>query len=86
MLTGEGKIEKEDFINQSELIEGGMRASLLGNSLYVAATGFRQDRFRSELGGGKSGIRVHGFEFEGVYQPLEQFYFLTNLTSRSFRH
>ena len=83
MLTGDGVIEKEDFRNQSELIEGGIRASLLENSLYVAGTGFRQDRFRSELGGGKTGIRVSGFEFEGVYQPVEGFYLLSNLTYMS---
>ncbi len=83
MLTGDGLIEAEDFRNRSELVEGGVRASLLENSLYVAATGFRQDRFRSELGGGKSGIRVSGFEFEGVYQPVERFYLLTNLTYMS---
>ena len=83
MLGGEGVIDKEDFKNQSELIEGGVKLSLLENSLYIATTGFRQDRYRSELGGGKTGIRVSGLEFEAVYQPVERFYLLANLTYMS---
>ena len=86
MLTSEGKIEEEDFRNRGELIEGGLRANLLDNRWYLAASGFRQDRYRSELGGGRSGIRIHGFELESVFQPGERFYLLTNLAYLSGRY
>ena len=86
MLSSEGKIEEEDFTNRGELIEGGMRMNLRDNRLYLAASAFRQDRFRSELGGGRSGIRVHGFELESVFQPGERFYLLTNLAYLSGRY
>ncbi len=79
MLSG-GKLSGEDFRTRSDLYEIGGRLSLLESSLYISATAFRQDRNRSELGGGRSGIRVRGVELEGVYQPSERFHLLANLT------
>lgn len=78
MLSG-GKLDGKDFDTRSDLYEIGARLSLLEDHLYISATAFRQARNRSELGGGRSGIRVRGVELEGVYQPNEQFHLLANL-------
>ena len=80
LSLSDGKLEKDDFRVRSELWEVGVRLSLLGNRLYSSLTAFRQERFRSELGGGRSGILVRGAELEAVFQPDERFYLLANLT------
>ena len=75
----DGQLDKEDFRTRSDLYEIGLRLGLMEDHLYLSATAFRQDRNRSELGGGRSGIRVRGVEFEAVYQPSERFHLLANL-------
>ncbi len=78
MLSG-GRMDEEDFRTRSDLLEFGVRLGLMEDHLYLSATAFRQDRNRSELGGGRSGIRVRGMELEAVFQPTERFNLLANL-------
>lgn len=65
----DGQINREDFRNLSELYEAGIKAALLDNKLFAAATAFQQDRSRVALGGKKSNITLHGVELESTYQP-----------------
>ena len=67
--TPDGKINRDDFRNLSELAELGTKYSLLENKLFAGATVFNQTRARVSLGGKKNNIVVRGLELEAVYQP-----------------
>jgi len=67
--TPDGKINRDDFRNLSELAELGAKFSLLDNKLFAGATLFDQKRARVSLGGKKNNIVVRGLELEAVYQP-----------------
>jgi outer membrane receptor for monomeric catechols len=84
ILNGpDGKINRDDFRNLSELLEVGFKASWLQNKLFGAATLFEQQRSRSALGGEKDNILVHGFELETTYQPDTRLSFIANATFQS---
>lgn len=74
------QIDRNDFDNRSDLYEGGARFSFYDHKLFVGLTAFSQDRKKLEFRGGKNDIRVQGFELESVFQPINDFYFYTNLT------
>lgn len=65
----DGRINREDFRNLSELFEFGAKAALLDNKLFLAATAFYQDRSRVSLRGRKNDLTLRGLELEAVYQP-----------------
>lgn len=65
----DGQINRDDFRNLSELVELGLKVSLLENRLFAAATLFEQDRSRVSIRGRKNNLTLHGLELESVYQP-----------------
>ncbi|MFA5265009.1 MAG: TonB-dependent receptor plug domain-containing protein, partial [Opitutaceae bacterium] len=65
----DGQINRDDFRNLSDLMEAGVKTSLLDNKLYSAATVFDQKRSRVSIKGKKSNIVIRGLELESVYQP-----------------
>ncbi|MDB6094554.1 MAG: TonB-dependent receptor plug [Verrucomicrobia bacterium] len=79
----DGQINRGDFRNLSELFEGGVKASLLENRMFAAATVFQQNRSRVALGGKKNDITLHGLELETTYQPSPRLSFTGNATFQS---
>jgi iron complex outermembrane recepter protein len=68
------KINKNDLREENVLYELGTRFSLIDRKLYIAASGFRQNRSYNNARTGVSvPIRVHGTELEITYQPTTRF-------------
>jgi hypothetical protein len=76
----DGKINRSDFRNLSELREAGAKFSFLDHRLYVGSALFDQQRTRVSLGGKHSDIRVRGLELETVYQPSTRLSATANAT------
>jgi outer membrane receptor for monomeric catechols len=76
----DGRINREDFRNLSELFEAGVKVAAWENRLYTSASLFQQDRSRVSIKGRKSDIRVQGLELETVYQPSTQLSITANAT------
>jgi hypothetical protein len=79
----DGQINRADFRNLSELVEAGVKASLLDNKLFAAATLFDQKRSRVSLKGKKNNITLQGVELESTYQPDTKLSFTANATFQS---
>jgi len=79
----DGQINRDDFRNLSELLEAGVKAALLDNRLFAAATLFQQDRSRVSLGGKKNNITLRGLELESTYQPTTRLSITANATLQS---
>jgi hypothetical protein len=76
----DGRINREDFRNLSELVEAGVKVAALDNQLYASAAVFQQDRSRVSLRGRRNNIRVRGLELETVYQPSMRLSVTANAT------
>jgi outer membrane receptor for monomeric catechols len=76
----DGRINREDFRNLSELFEAGVKVAAWENRLYASASLFQQDRSRVSIKGRKSDIRVQGLELETVYQPSTRLSVSANAT------
>lgn len=69
----------------SELVEGGLKFSLLKDTLFISTAGFFQTRSIPTLGGGANQAEVTGLEIEGNYQPNKHLYLTAGYTlSESF--
>ncbi len=69
-----------DFHNESFLEEGGIKASLLKDTLFVSFAGFHQTRGFSGAGGAIVPIDAKGIEIEGNWQPNKNFYMTAGYT------
>lgn len=69
----DGQINRNDFRNLSELKEAGVKAALLDNRVFAAATYFQQDRTKINFGGRRNDITLRGVELEATYQPSRRF-------------
>ncbi len=69
-----------DFHNESFLEEGGIKASLLKDTLFVNFAGFHQTRGFSGAGGAIVPIDAKGIEIEGNWQPNKNFYLTAGYT------
>ncbi len=69
-----------DFHNESFLEEGGIKASLLKDKLFVSFAGFHQTRGFSGAGGAITPIDAKGIEIEGNWQPNKNFYMTAGYT------
>lgn len=76
----DGRINREDFRNLSELVEAGLKVAALDNRLYASAALFQQDRSRVSIRGRRNNIRVRGLELETVYQPSTRLSLTANAT------
>ncbi|MFM8419823.1 MAG: TonB-dependent receptor domain-containing protein, partial [Verrucomicrobiota bacterium] len=71
---------KRSLSSESELIEAGQKASLLGNTVFLSGSIFQQTRVAPVLLGPPIGIRTRGIELEAFYQPDRNFNASGNLT------
>ncbi len=69
-----------DFHNESFLEEGGIKASLLKDTLFVNLAAFHQTRGFSGAGGAITPIDAKGIEIEGNWQPNKNFYLTAGYT------
>ena len=69
-----------DFHNESFLEEGGIKASLLKDTLFLNFAGFHQTRGFSGAGGAIVPIDAKGLEIEGNWQPNKNFYLTAGYT------
>jgi hypothetical protein len=76
----DGQINRNDFRNLSELVEAGVKAALLDNHVFAAATAFQQDRTRISFGGRRNDLTLRGLELEATYQPGRHFSATANAT------
>lgn len=75
-----GNFDSADFHRVSELIEGGLKFSLLKDTLFISSAGFFQTRSVPTIGGAANSADVTGFEIEGNYQPNKHFYITAGYT------
>lgn len=73
VATG-GNFGSEYFHRESYLYEGGLKASLLKDTLFLSSAGFFQTRNVPTIGGAADKVEVYGLELEGNYQPNRNFY------------
>ncbi len=72
--TNGSQFRGADFHRISELYEGGLKFSLLKDTLFISTAGFHQTRSIPTQGGGANRVNVTGFEIEGNYQPNKNFF------------
>ena len=71
-FTGNG-INGSDFRIKNFLYEGGVKAALLDNALFLSTAGFFQKRAQTDQFENVEQIDSYGFEFEANYQPTRNF-------------
>ena len=79
-LDGNNELEPNNFHIGSYLYEGGIKASLLKNSLYLSVAGFDQTRDLRNRDGSTSNLDFRGVEFEATYQPNKNFHATMSLS------
>ena len=72
--SGAWYLPKDDFNQQSELYEVGLKASELDNKVFVSMAVFQQSRQQKAQGQPAQQELFHGFEFETNFQPSKHFY------------
>lgn len=68
-LDGNGKIPKERFNTQSELVEIGAKYSLLKDTLFLSTAAYHQTRDLRNRDGSNSKLNVQGVEAALTYRP-----------------
>ena len=72
--TGGYTFTSDQFHNESELYEVGIKASLLKDTLFLNAAAFRQTRNIPQQTGANLNVNVKGVELEANYQPNRHFF------------
>ncbi len=72
--NGGYRFTSDQFHNESELYEVGVKASLLKDTLFVNAAAFRQTRNIPQQTGANQMVNVKGIELEANYQPNRHFF------------
>ncbi|MDX2110478.1 MAG: TonB-dependent receptor [Verrucomicrobiota bacterium] len=80
LMLFNGRLDKNDFRNRSDLLEVGAKYSLLNNTLFLGVAGYEQQRSRTEFRGGKSDLQIRGIELEALWQQTDSLYWWGNAT------
>ncbi len=73
LVGASNRISALDFHRKSRLLEGGVKASLFNDTLYLAADGYAQSRNEPQQGGTVFLAHLLGAEFDAAYQPNKNF-------------
>ncbi|WP_221029018.1 TonB-dependent receptor [Actomonas aquatica] len=72
--SGEIVLQKSDFTQPSELIEAGVKRSMMDNTLFLGAAVYHQTRQNKPINSPVATYTYNGFELEANYQPNKKFF------------